>query len=80
VTASFEVNLSQRLEWLGIILDIIDLSNTDIKEVAPKIMDVLSSRLQGAYMSLSEANSGAPELKRIVGLNRKVGEVRRLAG
>lgn len=57
-----------------------DLKNEDIREVAPKIMDVLSQRLQGAYMNLSEADPGDPALKRISALNRQIVEIKRLAG
>ena len=80
ITASLESHVQQRLEWLSTILDTIDLQDEDIREVAPKIMEVLSQRLQGAYMNLSEADPGEPALKRISALNRKVGEIRRLAG
>lgn len=80
ITASLESHVHQRLEWLGTILDTIDLKDEDIKEVAPKIMDVLSQRLTGAYMNISEANPSEPALKRISALNRQVVEIKRLAG
>ena len=72
--------MQQRLEWLSSVLESIDIEDPDIKEVAPKIMDVLSQRLQGAYMNISEANPSEPSLKRISTLNRQVVEVRRLTG
>lgn len=72
--------MQQRLDWLDTILHTMDLKDDDIREVAPKIMDVLSQRLQGAYMSLSEADPGDPALKRISGLNRQVMEIKRLTG
>ena len=80
ITASLENHVHQRLEWLGTILDTINLKDDDIKEVAPKIMDVLSQRLQAAYMNISEANPSEPALKRISALNRQVVEIKRLAG
>lgn len=82
ITASFESHIHQRLEWLGAALETVNLDDPDIKEVAPKIMDVLSQRLQGAYMNIAERGEGDNQgvLRRISGLNRKVVEVRRLAG
>ena len=78
ITATFETHLEQRLEWLAVVLDNVDLSDADIKDVAPRIMDVLSQRLQGAYMAVSEANPGSPNLKQISKLNRQVQEVRKI--
>lgn len=80
ITASLETHVQQRLDWLDTILHTMDLKDDDIREVAPKIMDVLSQRLQGAYMSLSEADPSDPALKRISSLNRQVMEIKRLAG
>ena len=80
VTTSFETNISQRLEWLAQIMDGVNLNDEDIRDYTPKIMDVISQRFQGAYMSISEANPSEPSLRRISQLNRQVLEVRRLAG
>lgn len=79
ITASLETHVEQRLEWLQTILQNIDLSEPDIKDMTPKIMDVLSQRLQGAYMSISERKPNEPALKTISALHRQVGEVKRLA-
>jgi hypothetical protein len=80
ITASLETNIDQRLEWLQTVLTNIDLNDPDMKEMTPKIMDILSSRLQGAYMSISERSPGEAALKRISALHRQVGEVRRVVG
>lgn len=49
----------------------------DIRDVAPKIMDVLYQRLQGAYMQLAESQPRDDEsLKRMVMLTRQIGQVR----
>ena len=67
-------------------LRLIDVRDPEIADVAPKIMDVLGQRLQGAYMVVAEQRGdgvgmGVEEregvLRKISGLNRKVGEVRR---
>ena len=80
VTSSFDTFLHQRLNWLSGVLAQIDIKDGDIMDVAPKIMDVLSQRLQGAYMQISEANPSDPNLKTISTLNRQVNEIRRMAG
>ncbi|KAK0835430.1 hypothetical protein LTR02_012529 [Friedmanniomyces endolithicus] len=86
LTASLDSNISQRLEWLDTVLRLIDVRDPEIADVAPKIMDVLGQRLQGAYMVVAEQRGdgvgmGVEEregvLRKISGLNRKVGEVRR---
>ena len=79
ITASFENHVDKRLEWLSTVLANINLNDPDIKDVAPKIMDVLSQRLQGAYMDLSERSAGEPTLRHISILHRQVNEVKKLA-
>lgn len=80
ITASFETQVAQRMDWLGAALENINLNDDDSKEIAPKIMDVLSNRLQGAYMRISEASPNDPVLHKISAMHRRVIEVRRLAG
>ncbi|KAK5122762.1 hypothetical protein LTR85_003677 [Meristemomyces frigidus] len=80
ITASFQSNVDARLEWLSAVLSQINMQDPDIMDVAPKIMDVLSQRLQGAYMTISEARPNDGNLRRISALNRQVMEVRRMTG
>ena len=80
ITATFETHVEQRLEYLSVVLNNIDLADPDITDVAPRIMDVLSQRLQGAYMAISETRPGSPTLKTISLLNRQVHEVRKVYG
>ncbi|KAK4633801.1 hypothetical protein CLAFUR0_02653 [Fulvia fulva] len=79
ITSSFDTLVSDRLEWLSRVLGSIDMTDADIRDVAPKIMDVLSQRLQGAYMSISENTPNDPALRTISHLNKQVNEIRRLA-
>lgn len=76
VTASFDNNAEKRLEWLSAVLQM-DLHDPEVRDVVPKIMDVLVQRLQGAYMQIAEADGGADVLKKVVQLNRQIGEVRK---
>jgi len=64
---------------MEIVIKNIDLSDNDISEMAPRIMEVLSSRLQGAYMAIAETDPVAPCLRRIHGLTKAVAEVKRRA-
>ena len=79
ITATFETNTAHRLDWLAAVLRLLNLADADIRDVAPKILDVIASRLSGAYMQISEARPGDPSLRRISQLNRQVVEIRRLA-
>ncbi|OJD29207.1 wd40 yvtn repeat-like-containing domain [Diplodia corticola] len=76
VSSSLETNTAERLMWLDSVFASIDPTDVDIKEVAPKIMDVLSSRLQAAYMQIAEKNPGDPVLRRISMLSRRAQELK----
>ncbi|KAK5111791.1 hypothetical protein LTR62_004711 [Meristemomyces frigidus] len=78
ITATLDSHVSERLEWLRSVLDHVDVRDPEIVDVAPQIMDVLSQRLQGAYMSLSEADPTSGALRGMAQLCRRVGEVRRM--
>jgi len=89
LTASLDTKPRERLAWLGVVLDQLSSvagsgnPDADLREVAPKIMDVLSQRLQGAYMQIAERGGVARDeevLGGIARVNRRVGEVRRLVG
>lgn len=84
ITATFTTHVDARLEWLEVVLNNVDLTDEEIRDVAPRIMDVLGQRLQGAYMAIAEEEPKRGELagslRRISALNRRVQEVRRLAG
>jgi hypothetical protein len=79
ITSSFDTFVTERLDWLSRVLQQIDVRNEEILDVAPKIMDVLSQRLQGAYMAISEERPSDPALKTIIALNKQVNEIRRVA-
>ncbi|KAF7190126.1 hypothetical protein HII31_08457 [Pseudocercospora fuligena] len=79
ITSSFDTHINERLDWLELVLQQVNVQDADIMDVAPKIMDVLSQRLQGAYMHISEQRPSDPLLKKISSINRSVQEVRRIA-
>ncbi|KAF1353414.1 hypothetical protein BDV97DRAFT_346495 [Delphinella strobiligena] len=78
LTSSFDKNIYERLEWLGNVLSTIDLQEPEIREVAPKIMDVLQQRMQGAYMQIAETNPQDPALRKVSGLSRQIAEIKSL--
>ncbi|THW30589.1 hypothetical protein D6D23_00052 [Aureobasidium pullulans] len=76
LTSSFEQNVDERLQWLSAVLSTINLNDTEIREVAPKIMDVLQQRMQGAYMSIAENNVQDPALRIVSGLSRQINDIK----
>jgi hypothetical protein len=80
ITASFGSFVPERLNWLAVVLENIDMEDEEIRDVAGKIMDVLAQRLQGVYMQVSEERPGdGVVLDRIRGLYKRVREVRMVA-
>lgn len=65
--------------WLDTVFGSIDPRDPDIREVAPKIMDVLSSRLQAAYMQIADSNPTDPVLRKISMLTRRARELKELS-
>ncbi|OBW64530.1 MAG: DNA-directed RNA polymerase [Aureobasidium pullulans] len=76
LTSSFEQNVDERLQWLSAVLSTINLNDAEIREVAPKIMDVLQQRMQGAYMSIAENNVQDPALRIVSGLSRQINDIK----
>ncbi|KAL1871777.1 hypothetical protein Plec18167_006927 [Paecilomyces lecythidis] len=76
VTSSLETNLPERLSWLEVVLQTVNLHDADIREVAPKIMDILIQRLEGLYMAIAENNPHNPILRKIPPLSRRARELR----
>ncbi|KAL1636920.1 hypothetical protein SLS56_001017 [Neofusicoccum ribis] len=79
VSSSLDSNIPERLMWLDAVFGTIEPRDPDIREVAPKIMDVLSSRLQAAYMQIAESNPGDPVLRKISMLSRRARELKDLS-
>jgi hypothetical protein len=76
LTSSFEQHVDERLSWLSTVLSTINLDDPEIREVAPKIMDVLQQRMQGAYMSIAENNVQDPALRVVSVLSRQINEIK----
>lgn len=94
VTTSLQTNVAERLSWLEVVLQTVDLrvswflaatspssnvttaQDPDIREVAPRIMDILIQRLESLYMSIAENNPHDPVVRRIPPLSRRARELR----
>ncbi|KAI9873158.1 MAG: hypothetical protein M1830_000760 [Pleopsidium flavum] len=76
VTNSLETHVMERLHWLETVFATIDPRDPEIREVAPKIMDVLSQRLEGQYMRIAEADPRDPVLRKIPPLTRQARELK----
>ncbi|KAJ5833097.1 hypothetical protein N7474_001408 [Penicillium riverlandense] len=75
VTSSLQTNISQRLSWLEVVLQTVDARDNDLREVAPRIMDILSQRLNNLYMTVAERNPHDPILRMIAPLSRRAREL-----
>lgn len=90
VTSSLQTNAMERLSWLEIALQTLDLrvgslscvkcstnaqQDADIREVAPRIMDILGKRLDALYMIIAQEDPHSPVLRRIPPLARRVREL-----
>ncbi|KAI9716916.1 MAG: hypothetical protein M1812_005065 [Candelaria pacifica] len=76
VTSSLENFIMERLNWLETVFATINPRDNDIIEVSPKIMDVLSQRLESLYMKVAESNPQDPILRKIPPLTRQARELK----
>ncbi|PVI08626.1 hypothetical protein DM02DRAFT_607998 [Periconia macrospinosa] len=77
VTNVLDRNLAERLLWLAAVLKNVNPHDPEIRDVVPKIMDVIRDRLTQAYMSLNENSPGDVSLRRISTLVARVNEISR---
>ncbi|KAJ5343319.1 hypothetical protein MYU51_021483 [Penicillium brevicompactum] len=75
VTSTLATNIGQRLHWLEVVLQNVDPRDTDLKEVAPRILDIMSQRLNNLYMGVVERNPHDPILRHIAPLARRAREL-----
>ncbi|CAG8070739.1 unnamed protein product [Penicillium nalgiovense] len=71
VTTTMQTNIGQRLHWLEVVLQNVNPRDTDLHEVAPRILDIMSQRLNTLYMSVVERNPHDPILRLISPLARR---------
>ncbi|KAL2808189.1 hypothetical protein BJX63DRAFT_436377 [Aspergillus granulosus] len=75
VTSSLQTNVKERLLWLEVVLQTVNPMDPDIREVAPRIMDILIQRLDGLYMAVAKEAPHDPILRRIPPLSRRAREL-----
>lgn len=76
VTTSLGTNVMERLSWLETVFRLVNPRDPEIREVAGKILEVLSQRLEGEYMRIAEEEPQNPALRKIPGLARQARELR----
>ncbi|KAJ5661697.1 uncharacterized protein N7477_009313 [Penicillium maclennaniae] len=64
-------NVAQRLNWINVILNNMNLADPEMRDVTPKIMQRLSERLNGLYMDVVNRNPQDPLLRLIIPLTRR---------
>ncbi|KAF3002891.1 hypothetical protein E8E13_001300 [Curvularia kusanoi] len=77
VSEPLDRNLPERLAWLENVLNSVDPHDNEIRDIVPKIMDVMSQRLTNKYIELNETTPGNPLLRRISALSRRCNEMTR---
>lgn len=75
VSDSLERNLPERLVWLDAVLRSVNPNDVEIRDIVPKIMDVVKQRLTAAYIQLNESAPNNPLLRHISGLVNKCNEM-----
>lgn len=76
VTASLATNVMERLSWLETVFRSVNPRDPEISEVAGRILEVLSQRLEGEYMRIAEEEPQNPALRKIPGLARQARELK----
>ncbi|KAE8150754.1 hypothetical protein BDV25DRAFT_153809 [Aspergillus avenaceus] len=76
VTSSLQTNVAARLAWLEVVLQTVNPMDADIREVAPRIMDILLQRLDALYMSVAKNAPHDPVIRKIPPLSRRARALR----
>ncbi|KAF2826460.1 hypothetical protein CC86DRAFT_30125 [Ophiobolus disseminans] len=79
VSDALERNTQQRLVWLDAVLSSVNPKDAEIRDIVPRIMDVVKQRLTHTYMALNESTPGSPLLRRINSLATKCNDTTRAA-
>ncbi|KAL8712790.1 MAG: hypothetical protein Q9220_002998 [cf. Caloplaca sp. 1 TL-2023] len=79
VTSNLETNLAERLTWLEIVFSTLKANDQELRDIGPRIMELLRERLEAGFMHVSMVNPGEPALRRIPPLAHQAREfLRRL--
>ncbi|RAL04956.1 uncharacterized protein BO80DRAFT_373231 [Aspergillus ibericus CBS 121593] len=71
VTSSLQTHVMERLTWLEVVLQTVNPMDPDIRELVPRIMEILISRLEALYMSVAETSPHDPITRKIAPLSRR---------
>ncbi|PYI04221.1 hypothetical protein BO78DRAFT_347940 [Aspergillus sclerotiicarbonarius CBS 121057] len=76
VTSSLQTHVMERLTWLDVVLQTVNPMDPDIRELVPKIMDILIARLEALYMYVADKSPHDPITRRIAPLSRRARALR----
>ncbi|KAF1923779.1 uncharacterized protein M421DRAFT_9390 [Didymella exigua CBS 183.55] len=77
VSEPLDNNLEQRLAWLDAVLQSVNPHDNEIRDIVPKIMEVMIQRLTAKYIELNETTPGTPLLRRISALVSRCNDMTR---
>lgn len=77
VSEPLDRNLEQRLAWLDSVLQSVNPRDNEVRDIVPKIMDVMIQRLTAKYIELNETTPGNPLLRRISALVSRCNDMTR---
>ncbi|KAJ4378655.1 hypothetical protein N0V86_005525 [Didymella sp. IMI 355093] len=77
VSEPLDRNLEQRLAWLDAVLQSVNPHDNEIRDIVPKIMEVMIQRLTAKYIELNETTPGTPLLRRISALVSRCNDMTR---
>ncbi|KAI9831090.1 MAG: hypothetical protein M1826_003988 [Phylliscum demangeonii] len=75
IPATFESHVEARLEWLDSCLAALHPGDPDIRDLVPRIMDMVVERLEGLYVDLARRSLHDPILARIPPLTSRAREL-----
>ncbi|KAL5118823.1 hypothetical protein ACEQ8H_003326 [Pleosporales sp. CAS-2024a] len=75
VSADLSRHTPERLTWLDAVLTSVDPNDRDVRDIVPKIMEVVKQRLTDTYIDLNETTPGSPLLRRISAQVNKCNEL-----
>ncbi|KAI9788385.1 MAG: hypothetical protein M1833_003012, partial [Piccolia ochrophora] len=76
VTASFDTNVNERLDWVEACFSSLNFRDAEVRDVLPRIIDVLVQRLESLYMRLAQKSLQDPALRKIPGLTTLARELK----
>ncbi|KAI9780283.1 MAG: hypothetical protein M1816_003125 [Peltula sp. TS41687] len=75
VASTFESHVAERIQWLEYCFICLNPKDPDIRELIPRIMDVLIERLEALYIEVAKENLHDPVLTKIPNLTDRARQI-----